>query len=561
MRYRYALVVMLWCVTSGWVKAEPCPAWSPARAEQEIARLGQQLTQWDNAYYERGQSPVDDQVYDQLRQTLATWQVCFQADADSFVVNLPSSGKQPHPVAHTGLKKLTEPAELKQWIAQHRNLWIQPKIDGVAVTLVYEQGKLVSAISRGNGRQGEDWTDKVRQMNAVPQQLSGISGRLVLQGELYLSVTAHRQQQTGGINARAQVAGEMRRKQPSPLLSRIDVFIWAWPDGPADMSTRLAALRELGFGLTADYTQPIASFEEAARWRERWYQAPLPFVTDGVVLHQSQEPAGRYWQDTPAEWAIAWKYPLVNRVTEVTGVDVEIGRTGRMTVVLQVQPMMLDDKNVSRVNLGSVSRWRQWDVLPGDRVSISLAGLGIPRLDAVVWRGAVREAISVPVASSFDVFSCLQWSKACQPQFLARLVWMSGRNGLSLSGISEGTWRRLIQQGKVIDVVSWLALEPAQLAAGGDFDKQHVERIYHQFQRARRQPLRQWLLALGLPLPSSARQALDGASFEQLQQRSVAQWQQFSGIGVRRAQRIRDFLHHPEIVRQLTWLNEQGVKS
>ncbi|GAB7215249.1 hypothetical protein OS42_18600 [Dickeya oryzae] len=67
--------------------------------------MGQQLTQWDKAYYERGQSLVDDQVYDQLRQTLATWQVCFQADADGFAVSLPSSGKQPHPVAHTGLKK------------------------------------------------------------------------------------------------------------------------------------------------------------------------------------------------------------------------------------------------------------------------------------------------------------------------------------------------------------------------------------------------------------------------------------------------------------------------
>lgn len=269
----------------------------------------------------------------------------------------------------------------------------------MAVTLVYEQGTLFAAISRGNGRQGEDWTDKVRQMNTVPQQLSGMPGRQVFQGELYLQVAGHRQQQVGGINARAQVAGEMRRKQPSPLLSRIGVFIWAWPDGPADMPARLVKLRALGFGLTADYTQSVSSLEAAAQWRERWYRAPLPFVTDGVVVRQAREPAGRYWQDTPAEWAVAWKYPLVNRVTEVTGVDVEVGRTGRMTVVLQLQPVILDDKTVSRVNLGSVSRWRQWDVLPGDRVSVSLAGLGIPRLDAVVWRGAVREAITVPTVS------------------------------------------------------------------------------------------------------------------------------------------------------------------
>ncbi|MEI7376246.1 NAD-dependent DNA ligase LigB [Dickeya chrysanthemi] len=560
MRYQYALAAV-WFLVSGFANATPCPAWSSARAEREVAQLGQQLTQWDNAYYEQGRSPVDDQVYDQLRQTLATWQRCFQSDTERFAIRLSSTGKQSHPVAHTGLKKLSEPTELKQWVARHDGLWVQPKIDGVAVTLVYEQGKLVSAVSRGNGRQGEDWTDKVRQINAVPQALSGMSGRQIFQGELYLPVTEHRQYASGGINARAQVAGEMRRKQPSPLLSRLGVFIWAWPDGPADMPTRLAKLREMGFGLTADYTQAISSLEAAAQWRERWYRAPLPFVTDGVVLRQTKEPAGRYWQDTPAEWAVAWKYPLMNQVTEVTGVDVEIGRTGRMTVVLQLQPVMLDDKSVSRVNLGSVGRWRQWDVLPGDRVSISLAGLGIPRLDAVVWRAAVRESITVPAVSPFDVFSCLQWSRECQPQFLARLVWMSGRNGLSLSGISEATWRRLAQRGTLVDVVSWLALEPAQLAAAGDFNEQQAARIYRQLQQARRQPLRRWLLALGLPVPSSARYALEGASLEQLQQRSIVEWQQFSGIGARRAQRIRDFLHHPEIVRQLAWLNEQGVKS
>ncbi|SLM61187.1 DNA ligase, LigB [Dickeya aquatica] len=557
MRYQWILIFIM--VGMCGMATASCPAWSPWRAEQEMTRLGEQLVEWDKAYYERGKSLVDDQVYDQLRQRLSGWQACFSSDPTHFAVALPSGGQLRHPVAHTGLKKRSQPRELAQWFAAHRDIWVQPKIDGVAVTLVYENGHLIRAISRGDGRSGEDWTDKVRQIRSVPSRLSGVPVSLVLQGELFLPVEGHRQQQMGGINARARVAGEMRRTRPSPLLPHLGVFIWEWPDGPPEMAQRLARLRDMGFGLTADYTHPVTLLAEVQRWREHWYQSPLPFVTDGVVLRQAQEPAGRFWRDVPAHWAIAWKYPLVSQVTEVVAVDKAVGRTGRVAVVLQVQPIVLDDKRVSRVNVGSLRRWRQWDVLPGDQVSISLAGQGVPRLDSVVWRSAVREVPAVTEPEPFDVLSCFRWSPVCQGQFLARLVWMSGRNGLALAGVSEGTWRRLIRNGALPDMVSWLAMSASQLALAGELSETQSRALYHRLQQARRQPLNLWLLALGIPLPRGALPALNAESLEQLHQRTVVEWQQFSAIGARRAQRIWDFLHHPELVSQLKWLDAQGI--
>lgn len=565
MRYGYWLGVAAALLTELASAADICPEWAPQRAREEIQRLGQRLTLWDKAYHEEGHSPVSDDVYDQMRIMLANWQRCFPSQDRRFEVRLSRQGKTLHPVAHTGLRKLSDEGELRQWMAARRHLWVQPKVDGVAVTLVYEQGRLISAVSRGNGRQGEDWTEKVRQISAVPQQImqgnhSEIPERVVLQGELFLAVENHRQNKLGGLNARARVAGEMRRKQPSPRLGQIGIFIWAWPDGPRRMTQRLSALRKMGFALTARYSEPISSLAEARRWRELWYQSPLPFVTDGVVIRQDDEPAGRYWQSGGSEWAIAWKYPPVHRVAEVTGIEFPVGRTGTVGAVLELKTVMLDDKQVSRVNVGSMARWRRWDVVPGDRVTVSLAGRGIPRLDGVVWRSVERSTVDTPDAAQFDAFSCFRWSRDCQPQFLARLVWLSSDAGLAIRGLREGMWRKLMQAEPLEDVVAWLDWDRPQISVAISVSETRAAVIYQQFQSTRRLPLSRWLLALGIPLPQSAHGALEGQSFSQLQQRSLEEWQQFSGVGRRRAHKISQFLHHPEVQSMMRKIESYGIK-
>ncbi|MFE8146825.1 NAD-dependent DNA ligase LigB [Brenneria goodwinii] len=556
-------VIMALAGLAAWpcIALSSCPAWPAERAQKEMAMLHQQLTLWDDTYYKAGISLVDDEVYDQLRSRLNHWRRCFQPDKADFAIRLPSNGKENHPVAHTGLKKLSERGRLSQWITQHNDLWIQPKIDGVAVTLVYQQGRLVSAISRGNGLQGENWTEKALAIPDIPKQLTDAPSALVLQGELFLKVDNHRQKQQGGINARAVVAGEMRRHAASSVLPRIGIFIWAWPDGPATLSERLNALRVMGFALTADYTQRISSLEDAERWRERWYRSPLPFVTDGVVIRQDKEPQGRYWRDTPADWAIAWKYPLIQQVAEVNGVDFSIGRTGKINVVLNLNPLRLDDKSVRRVNVGSLSRWKQWDVLPGDQVSISLAGLGIPRLEKVVWRTAERSPITPPNEGDFHNLSCFQYSIPCRQQMLSRLTWLSGEHGLNLKGIGEGMWRRLIQHGALSDVISWLTLTREQIGEVRGMGNKQADNVYESLQQARRQPLARWLLALGLPLPRSAGSALENMSWLQLQQRTLSQWRQFPGIGARLAEEIMAFLHHPIVVDFIARISREGIKT
>jgi len=136
-----------------------CPDWPASRAERELNALSQQLAEWDDAYHRQGQSPVADELYDQASSTLQHWRSCFpttHSAADNPLAS--SAGPQPHPVVHTGLRKLPDKHAVARWIANRDELWIQPKVDGVAVSLVYRQGRLQQLISRGDGRQGQDWT-------------------------------------------------------------------------------------------------------------------------------------------------------------------------------------------------------------------------------------------------------------------------------------------------------------------------------------------------------------------------------------------------------------------
>ena len=207
-----------------------------------------------------------------------------------------------HPVAHTGVRKLADNAALRQWMANKRDLWVQPKVDGVAVTLVYRQGELAQAISRGDGLKGEDWTNKVRQIPSLPKKVNGPLANSVLQGEIFLLRRNHRQQEMGGMNARAKVAGALMRQGQSPLAGELGVFVWAWPDGPQDMTQRLQQLTKVGFAWISQYSQPVNKAGDVETLRARWFAAPLPFVTDGVIVRTAHEPAGQQWLPGQGDW-------------------------------------------------------------------------------------------------------------------------------------------------------------------------------------------------------------------------------------------------------------------
>ncbi|MBB7344121.1 NAD-dependent DNA ligase LigB [Escherichia coli] len=555
MKVWMAILISILCwQSSAWAV---CPAWSPARAQEEISRLQQQIKQWDDDYWKEGKSEVEDGVYDQLSARLTQWQRCFGNETRD-VMMPPLNGAVMHPVAHTGVRKMADKNALSLWMRERSDLWVQPKVDGVAVTLVYRDGKLNKAISRGNGLKGEDWTQKVRLISAVPQTVSGPLANSTLQGEIFLKRKGHIQQQMGGINARAKVAGLMMRQGNSDTLNSLAVFVWAWPDGPHLMTDRLKDLATAGFTLTQTYTRAVKNADEVAHVRNEWWKAKLPFVTDGVVVRAAKEPESRHWLPGQAEWLVAWKYQPVAQVAEVKAIQFAVGKSGKISVVASLAPVMLDDKKIQRVNIGSVRRWQEWDIAPGDQILVSLAGQGIPRIDDVVWRGAERTK-PTPPENRFNSLTCYFASDVCQEQFISRLVWLGSKQVLGLDGIGEAGWRALHQTHRFEHIFSWLLLTPEQLQNTPGIAKSKSAQLWHQFNLARQQPFTRWVMAMGIPLTRAALNASDERSWSQLLFSTEQFRQQLPGTGSGRARQVIEWKENAQIKKLGSWLAAQQI--
>jgi len=479
--------------------AHECPAWTPERARVELATLDRSLREWDLAYHRDGVSPIDDALYDQARSRDALWRRCFPGQAPPDADPLGSArGTVAHPVPQTGLRKLDDRDAVQAWMRERDDLWAQPKIDGVAVTVLYVDGDLRLAVSRGDGERGEDWTRKVRRLDAVPKHLANAPARTVLQGELYWRQLDHVQAKRGSAGARSKVAGVLARETIDAATAQsIGWFVWDWPDGPRDIEQRLAQLAAFGFSDASAYTVRIGDADEAEEWRDRWFNAALPFATDGIVIRQGSRPPVEDWRADPPEWAIAWKYPPSRTLADVVDVEFAIGRTGRITPILHLDPVRLDDREIRRVSVGSFARWKELDIRPGDRVAIALAGLTVPRLDSVVWRAEARAAVDAPDPHEFNAHSCWHPDPGCERQFLARLVWLGSAHGLDLH-VGEATWKALICAGWIDDVFDALDLDAETLRDVPGIGRAQALTMAQAFAAARERPFAIWRRALGV---------------------------------------------------------------
>ena len=551
------LLVLLFALHTPLASATSCPDWKPQQAEAEVAQLRATLARWDERYHRQGLALVADELYDQSRERLNHLQQCFAVGSSPSPLTS-ARGPVPHPVPHTGVDKLADRQAVGRWLTGKTGVWVQPKVDGVAVSLTYQQGRLVQLTSRGDGVHGHDWSRHLPQLDAVTRQLP-MPIDLHLQGELYLRVNEHVQAQAGSANARGTVAGLLARKQMTAEQGNtIGLFVWGWPQGPDQQAERLAQLEQLGFPDSQRYSIAIDTLEDAAHWREHWYRSPLPFATDGVILRQGSRPPAERWQAKAPYWIAAWKYPYVQALAEVRDVRFRVGRTGRVTPIVHVQPVTLDDRRITQVSLGSLARWKTLDIGPGDQVAISLAGLTIPRLDNVVHRAVERQTLAAPAPEQHHAHSCWQASEGCEEQFIARLTWLGGKQGLALPRTGPGTWRRLVEAGLVTSMTDWLHLDAERLQQVPGISSLAAAQLLGSFDQARSRPFDQWLRGIGAPVSKHLQLTGD---WPELASRSTGQWQTVPGIGAKRSRQLVDFFAAPEVQAIAARLAKTGIEG
>ncbi len=542
-----------------------CPDWTAQQAQVEISTLRQRIADWDRSYHRDATSLIADEIYDQARAQLEAWQQCFAAansnsnsnPAEAATQALQSArGTRELPFSQMGLRKFSE-SQLHSWMHAREDLWVQPKVDGVAVTLVYQHGQLSQALSRGDGLAGQDWLEHAKTISAIPNTIPTAHATVTLQGELYVQQSAHIQAQGGGSHARTQVAGLLNRKQLSAAEgATIGIFVWEWPDGPARMPERLEQLAQLGFADSRTYSQPIQSFAQAKHWRTHWYNAPLPFASDGVVIKQSQRSITHARSSYPPFWAVALKYPLQQVLTTVTDVTFNIGRSGRITPIIHVQAVELDDKTIRKVSAGSVTRLQNTKLKIGDHVAIALSGHAIPQLKEVVWRSPHAQHIPLPNAQQYHRLSCWQASAGCEQQFLARLTWLSHQHSLQMPGIGAQTWQALIDAQHITSLTDWLQLTAEDLTTLPSFADKRSAQVAAAFARAKQQPFARWLKALGAPTAINIKAADNWSTLAAL---SPTDWQQLRFLSAKNAQQAYAFFQHAGVHAIALELQQQQI--
>ena len=486
-----------------------CLEWDKTQTKATFDALALSIQHWDEAYYRHGKRLISDEHYDQSVKRYQQLSDCLQkTHTHQPLAN--AQGAYPHPVPHGGLYKLKDENEAKRWITSREGIWVQPKIDGIAVSLRYQNGRLVEILSRGDGIHGFDLTRHAPSITHLPLHLpQPVSASF--QAEIYALTHDHIQAKHGTNDLRDVAAGLMQRTTPIAP-EKVGVFVWEWPEGPATLPERLKALSALGFTQTEQYTKPIQSLADANTWRTTWFNSPLPFSTDGIVLKKSQRPPSSRWQNRPSAWAAAWKYPSVVTSAIVKDVAFNVGRTGRITPVLELHPIMLSGKNIRKVSLGSFKRWQTLDIRPHDVIAITLAGGMIPKYQATLVKVSSPMSLPVPHPDQYHATSCFRQSPTCQAQLLARLVWLGKQ--LELKGTSKRFWENWLVTRPHAHLLDWLTDKPDLKAHALSQDFSH------------------WLNALGAPLTAENWQALAQRSQQPTPQ----------------AKRLQRWLEHPEVM-------------
>ena len=389
--------VLLWVTllvpASGW--SGDCPDWTHDEAIENIKRLASEVAQHDERYFHQNAPGISDNEYDALTDRLKQWETCF----GSVQINKSSAGshraKIPHRAVMGSLKKASTIEDVDNFLQAlpGNEMLVQPKIDGVAVELVYCYGQLVQATTRGDGKSGVDITHHIKHMPLIPATLAGYADQeVILHGELFARLDRTDPDVLKRYaSARHLVAGQLNRSKPdSDVLGTFDFFPWLWIDSPyASDHQSIKALAQMGFPLPLKHTHVVHSPDQVVQLSTNYFaDHNFPFLMDGIVIKvaSSKFRTQLGWSGNAPGWAIAWKFSGQSALSEVVKIAFTIGRTGRITPVVHINPVHIGNRIISRISLGSVAKLKQVDLAAGDLISVSLKGHATPVFGQVLFR-------------------------------------------------------------------------------------------------------------------------------------------------------------------------------
>jgi DNA ligase (NAD+) len=455
---------------------------------------------------------------------------------------------------------------------------LDPKFDGASLELVYEDGVLVRAATRGDGIRGEGITDNVRTIAAVPlrlrNELRPVPKVLALRGEVIMHTAAFeklnerliREDREPYANPRNSAAGALRQLDSRAVAERpLDIFVYdiLFADS-LEITTQwevVAALRDWGLKVN-DLPKRVSSLEEIVEYHRQLEaeRDDLGYEIDGMVIKLDDLAARAELGETShhPRWAFAYKFPARKEITRVEKIMASVGRTGVVTPVALMLPVEIGGVTVSRATLHNREEVARKDIREGDRVRIQRAGDVIPQvLERVPEAGRRRKGpFSMPVECPScgtelierGPFSVCTNAFECPAQLAGRIIHFGSRQALDIEGLGGETARLLVGKGLVGQLAELFDLRPEQLQELEGFAEKSAAALVAGIASSSPAELARFLFGLGVPeVGTTVARSLAGAfgSLAAIREASEDRLQEVDGIGPRMAELIRAFLDSP----------------
>ncbi len=588
---------------------EPIEALSPANAEHQISQLRDAIREHDYRYYIEADPLVADRIYDLLFSRLRDLE-------DAFDLVAPDSptqrvGGEPvdelDTVEHTApmlsIGQSGEASDVREFdVRVGRQLRAEgfdpdkigyvcePKFDGISLEIVYEDGRLVRAATRGDGYEGDDVTAQARRIRSIPQRLRGeYPDFLAVRSEVFMPKDGFREHNRERVeageepfaNPRNATAGSIRQLDPTVVADRpLDCFVYgimAYEDDstqrPDTQWAELDAFRSWGFHVDAR-AERVADIEAAIDYRDELMAAreDLNYEIDGVVIKVNDIAACDALGNTARETrsAFAYKFPARTEVTKVTDIVVQVGRTGRLTPVALLDPVQVGGVTVSRATLHNPGEIESLGVDVGDTVRVLRAGDVIPYIEEVVEAASDETFQFPPTCPSCGSFverdgplAFCPSGLACEAQLERKIEHYVSRGGLDIEGFGPERIAQLREAGLIDSLADLYRLSRDDLTELDGWGEKSADNLLEEIDAAREPPLDSFLTALSIPeVGGSTASALarEFGSLDAVIEADPDELEAVDDVGPIVAEKIRTFFANPNNRSALADLRAAGVE-
>ena len=476
--------------------------------------------------------------------------------------------------------------EVDQWVdrvekalpGQQATLVGEMKFDGTGISLIYEHGRLVRAVTRGDGEKGDIVTDNVKTIRSIPLTLQGtgwpdfleIRGEIVMPWKSFERLNAERafNEEPLFANPRNAAAGTLKLLNPAEVAKRgLDAYLYYMLGDNLPAATHydnMMAARSWGFKVSDAMTR-LHTIAEVDAYIQHWDQArrELPVATDGLVfkIDSLRQQLNLGFTAKSPRWAIAYKFKAERAATRLRFVSFDVGRMGYITPVANLEPVLLSGTVVKRASMHNEDIMRTLDIHEGDMLYVEKGGEIIPKITGVELADRLPDSRPVQFVSHCPACGTplvrvegeAAWvcpnKWGCQPQITGRVEHFVGRRMMNIDGIGEETSAVLFATGLVKDIADLYDLTVDRLLPLERFGRKSAERIIEGIAASRQVPFERVLYALSIPFvgeTTAKKVARAAGSIDRLMEMGQAELEAIEDVGPRIAESIIDYLTAPE---------------